>query len=90
MNAPELSPEELAVVERFGIHVEDAIQIIARHIAASLLDDLHDSQGWDRYPEIGEYDFERVQEAVKSMQDWPTADEFRAAYEFLARRTEND
>jgi hypothetical protein len=52
----------------------------------------HDEDLWELYPEIGEYDWEKVEGEIKRILDniEPGTEEFKAAYEFLEGRTEDE
>lgn len=65
---------------------DDPITTLARGIAARMLASVGDE--WENYPEIGEYDWARVCEAVVGMVKSPSPDEFWTAYEALQERAE--
>lgn len=65
--------------------VEEAINVIARVILGKAVADARDD-GWQDYPELGEYDWDRVVERAKEIAADPSFDEFEAAYDFLTNR----
>ncbi|GAA3730342.1 hypothetical protein GCM10022239_03670 [Leifsonia bigeumensis] len=88
MSAPELTPAQRVKVDGFGIHHEDAIAVIARHVLAHRRD--RDwLYGWDFYPEIGEHDWARVEAVLSAASPYPSNAEFEAAYEYLSGRAEH-
>ena len=62
--------------------VEEAVNVVARWIIADRLRDVE----WGDYPEIGEYDWERVIDRMDEIAGGTSVTEFEAAYEFLVAR----
>ena len=72
--------------------VAEAVDIVARGVIVRLAEwGLGDAWG-DHCPDIGEYDWERVDERIKTLlsQTRPDRDAFEAANQFLASRAENE
>jgi hypothetical protein len=68
---------------------EEAIEIVARHVAAAMVEDAYDN--WDRYPEIGEADWVAVVDRiVDQLVEFPPVEEYDKAYQILTDRADND
>lgn len=67
---------------------EEAIKVVARYAAAQMMAEV--AENWDGYPDIGEFDWERVVHAADELADElePDMGEYNAAYELLAGRAE--
>jgi hypothetical protein len=63
-----------------------AIYIVARHIVANLADEPE----WECWPEIGENDWEDVVKMVGELAPYPPHDKYKAAYDHLSARAQND
>ena len=66
--------------------VDDAIDVVARTIVANL-----ELPEWEHYPDIGEHDWQRIENACRSklMAIAGSTDRFRAAYRLLEDRAHN-
>jgi hypothetical protein len=70
---------------------QDAIELVARHVTAQIIDDTNVGQYWEDFPEIGEDDWLRIAKAVGEQvhaADNATRPEFEAAYKLLAARAD--
>ena len=67
---------------------EEAIEVVAQHVAAYLAEDACDN--WGCYPEIGEADWDAVIERLDVLVKFPPVDEYDEAYQILAYRANSD
>jgi|GEM_PF-5753478 len=67
-----------------------ATRVVARDAIARILVCAEEELDWGYYPEIGEYDWERVVEAVRNLRPAPPDRvTFNAAYEILKARADS-
>lgn len=68
--------------------VERAVEIIARHALAGILDPIMDR--WEDYPDVGEDDWATITERAEALLVYPSDDEYNAAYALLKARATNE
>lgn len=68
----------------------EALRVVAHHVAGVELEDLERRALWESYPEIGEHDWERIMALIKARgaQLRPKPDEYEAAYALLKERAD--
>jgi len=64
----------------------EAVDIVARWIIAYQARNVD----WSDSPEIGEDDWDTVRDRIAELTEGPAADEFDAAYDYLAARANKD
>ena len=63
-----------------------AIGVVAQHVLASRAESVEDD--WERYPEVGESDWEAVCQHVTELQVYPSEDDYREALKVLIERVD--
>jgi len=64
-----------------------AIDIMARH-AIAYFSERGIGDAWEFYPEIGENDWETIQERVIQLAPYPDRATYQAAYDYLTERAD--
>lgn len=72
----------------YDLPTDLAKTVVMRHIAATLVA-THAGEMWEQYPEIGEDDWLEITSRLSNVHDWPTHQEFKAAYAHLASRADH-
>lgn len=69
--------------------VEIAVDIVARHVIARMTDMYEQGEQWENYPEVGQFDWERVENRVGQLTQYPDENDYKAAYAFLVARADD-
>lgn len=78
-----------AVADPDNERLDRAVDLVAHHVIASLVAAADGAaEEWENYPDIGEYDWQRIVDRVAWLLDELRPDDraYLAAYEFLQRR----
>lgn len=67
--------------------LESDLTIVAMHAAASAVEDML-GDGWERYPDLGEYDWQEVHDKLQAAHPYPDHPAYLAAYDRLSTRAE--
>ena len=67
---------------------EDAIDIVAQHAIAAMVED-GDEDLWEDYPEVGEADWLAICDKMNELAPYPNPERYEAAYSLLEARAEH-